>query len=56
MEFLTMLFKALLSELVSLWNRPDGVLASPVPVLEDIDLEDDLDALLLAQYGMLDAD
>ena len=56
MEFLAMIFKLIISELVSLWNRPDGVLRSPVPALEDIDLEDDPDSRLLAQYGMLDED
>jgi hypothetical protein len=51
-----MLLRLLIGEIVKLWNRPDGVLVSPVPFLEDIDDEDDPDSRLLSQYGMLDAD
>ena len=56
MEFLAMLFKILFGELLKMWNRPDGVISGPVPYLEDIDLEDDPDGRLLAQYGLLHSD
>jgi hypothetical protein len=52
-----MALRLVIGELVKLWDRPDGVLTSPVPVLEDIDDEDDPDSRLLSQYGgLLDAD
>ena len=57
MEFLALICKLIISELVSLLNRPDGVITGPVPVLEDIDCEDDPDGALLDLYGgLLDAD
>lgn len=56
MEFLALILRSLFAELLQLWNRPDGVLRSPVPVLEDIDNEDDPDTRLLDLYGMLDED
>jgi len=56
MEFLALILKMLFGELLKMWNRPDGVLRSPVPFLEDIDLEDDPDSLLLDRYKLLDAD
>ncbi len=56
MDFLAMLFKMIFGELLKEWNRPDGVISGPVPVLEDIDLEDDPDSRLLDQYGLLDPD
>jgi len=56
MEFLALILRSLFGELVKLWNRPDGVLRSPVPALEDIDNEDDPDSRLLDLYGMLDED
>lgn len=56
MEFLALILRALFGELLKMWNRPDGVISGPVPVLEDIDLEDDPDSLLLDRYKLLDAD
>ena len=56
MEFLALILKVLFGELLKMWNRPDGVLRSPVPVLEDFDLEDDPIPRLLAKYGVLDED
>ena len=56
MEFLLAICKMIFGELLKMWDRPDGVLRSPVPILEDIDLEDDPDSRLLSQYGVLDAD
>lgn len=57
MEWLLLLLRGFFAELLQFWDRPDGVIESPVPVLEDIDLEEDRDARLLSQYdGLLDAD
>ena len=56
MEFLALILKMLFGELLKMWDRPDGVIRGPVPVLEDIDCEDDPDSRLLAQYGVLDPD
>lgn len=56
MQYLRLLLEVIFGELAKLWNRPDGVLRSPVPALEDIDLEDDPDARLLDLYGLLDED
>jgi hypothetical protein len=56
MEWLIRLLRSLFAELLVFWDRPDGVLSSPVPVLEDIDLEDDPDTRLLDMYGMLRSD
>ena len=56
MRYLRLLLEVILGELLKLWDRPDGVLRSPDPVLEDIDLEDDPDARLLDLYGLLHAD
>ena len=53
MQYLRLLLEVIFAELLKLWDRPDGVLTSPVPVLEDIDCEDDPDSRLLSQYGML---
>ena len=56
MRYLRLLLEVIVAEFVKLWDRPDGVLRSPVPVLEDIDDEDDPIPRLLAQYGLLDED
>ena len=56
MQYLRLLLEVIFAELVKLWNRPDGVISGPVPVLEDIDLEDDPDGRLLDQYGLLHED
>ena len=53
MQYLRLLLEVIFAELVKLWDRPDGVISGPVPVLEDIDLEDDPDGRLLDQYGWL---
>ncbi len=51
-----LIIKALFAELLPFLDRPDGVISGPVPVLEDIDLEDDPNSRLLDLYGMLDED
>ncbi len=56
MQYLRLLLEVIFGELVKLWNRPDGVIRGPVPVLEDIDLEDDPDGALLDRYGLLHED
>lgn len=56
MRYLCLLLEVIVAELVKLWNRPDGVLSGPVPVLEDIDDEDDPDLALLDRFRLLDAD
>ncbi len=56
MRYLRLLLEVIFGELLKEWNRPDGVISGPVPVLEDIDLEDDIDSRLLDQYGLLDPD
>ena len=55
MSFLSMVLKLIIGELFKILDRPDRVLTSPVPVLEEIDCEDPdaHDVRLLTKYRVL---